>query len=524
MLLRELASDDGPGKTFEGKDNYLRRVSLRSSVMADIAEDLVQHSVEQERTCPRHSPQIHDFCSSMNLIGLIKATALAFRTDSSLFLAFMDWCHDSTPSVRVSCTMVSEDPNSVDMVTIITAAAGGQVYPISSVARLEEPPSVVNTFDIRICLLASDNPWETFLNLPSRWVSGVAELVQTQFDIISDEVEYRRRCLSCLRKLARQFGVLPPSFLVNDISCHDDRPITGGGYADIWKGRQAGREVCVKVIRMFTSEDLREEIFKDFSHEAIIWKQLHHPNILPFLGVNVELYYPSFSLVSPWMLNGDVITFLARDANRRKRGHAELTPLSALKDVSEGLKYLHSLTPQIVHADIKGANVLVKDDLTCCLADFGISLVTESQEAAHSISIPHRGSVRWLCPEAISPSIYQNPRLTARDIYAFGCLIVEIYTGRPPFSEIKLDITVGLQVLAGVRPGRPDALVDRDGVWNLATACWAPNPEERPEIAQICAQLQEEHRVKIPKDVLQYSVSGRSAVCVNIQICKFFCI
>ncbi|KIK53364.1 hypothetical protein GYMLUDRAFT_179072, partial [Collybiopsis luxurians FD-317 M1] len=101
------------------------------------------------------------------------------------------------------------------------------------------------------------------------------------------------------------------SLMVRDIKRTGQNPVAGGGFADIWHGRLNEKPVCVKVLRLTIEQDekARDEIRK----VALVWRQLHHPNILPLLGVNADLFHPSFCLISPWMENRDVITFLKRN-------------------------------------------------------------------------------------------------------------------------------------------------------------------------------------------------------------------
>ncbi|PBK89470.1 kinase-like protein, partial [Armillaria gallica] len=124
-------------------------------------------------------------------------------------------------------------------------------------------------------------------------------------------------------------------------------------------------------------------------------------------------------------------------------------------------------------------NILVTDDLCCCLADFGLSLFAESQ-ILNSSSRMSKGSIRWLAPEYIDPDVViDQAYITARDIYAYGCTVVEIYTGRPPFSDIKNEASIILAVIAGKRPLRPQHLL-QDGLWSLVTTCLTASPSERP--------------------------------------------
>ncbi|KAJ7878116.1 kinase-like domain-containing protein, partial [Mycena olivaceomarginata] len=72
------------------------------------------------------------------------------------------------------------------------------------------------------------------------------------------------------------------------------------------------------------------------------------------------------------------------------------------------------------------ANILVKDDGVCCLADFGIAVFAEmhvSWTISSTSSI--RGAVRWLAPELLDPEHKPKPS-TTRDVYSLGCTIYEV--------------------------------------------------------------------------------------------------
>ncbi|KAE9408796.1 kinase-like protein, partial [Gymnopus androsaceus JB14] len=150
--------------------------------------------------------------------------------------------------------------------------------------------------------------------------------------------------------------------------------------------------------------------------------------------------------------------------------------------IATGLAYLHGLEPPVVHGDIKGANILIADDARCCLADFGLS---QSFNPTHSTTI--QGSLRWLAPEFINPTSQLQPvagSLTSRDIYAFGCTVVELLTGVPPFSQHKMDIHVAIDVLNGVRPTLPVDLMGNEGISKilcpLLDSCWSEQIARRP--------------------------------------------
>ncbi|PBL04527.1 kinase-like protein, partial [Armillaria gallica] len=175
-----------------------------------------------------------------------------------------------------------------------------------------------------------------------------------------------------------------------------------------------------------------------FCREALIWRNLKHLNVLPFLGVSMELFVLSFCLISPWMENGNIMSFLATNP-----GHDRLV---SIKEVASRMEYLHSLDPPIVHADIRGANILVTDDYHCCLADFGLALAVETQ-APRSSALVLSGSLRWLMPEVLGIQLFDPKYIAARDVYAFGCMVIKIYSGKPLFSHLQTDAAIIYEIL-----------------------------------------------------------------------------
>ncbi|KAF9065338.1 kinase-like domain-containing protein [Rhodocollybia butyracea] len=309
--------------------------------------------------------------------------------------------------------------------------------------------------------------------------SEAMELLQTELDRAratndSQFGKRRKRCLKLMRRLNRQYGVLPPSMILDGLVCESKRAVKGGGFADVYMGRCDNRRVCIKVLRYFQEGSERETLLRALSKEVLLWRQLNHPNILPFLGVNTEMFSPTFCIISPWMFNGDIISYT------QKHPLDFDTKLKHAAQVADGLVYLHGLDPPVAHGDIKGANILVSDDRrSCCLADFGLSVLdTQSMNPTKTAST--QGSLRWLAPEFINPPDYIAAgagMLLPRDIYAFGCTVVEILTGTPPFSNVSQDITVAMKVLEGERPSLPIEIIPRESVFksmnSMLEQCWS---------------------------------------------------
>jgi serine/threonine protein kinase len=232
---------------------------------------------------------------------------------------------------------------------------------------------------------------------------------------------------------------------------------------------------------------VRENIRKQFCNEAVLWRQLKHPNILPLLGVNIKLFDPSFCLITPWMGNGDIISYSKQNTTHNRH--------TALLEIAAGLSYLHSRNPPITHGDIRGANILVTDDAHCCLADFGLAIITVGSQSLSTATTGNmKGSLRWMAPELIhvdgqaEEASLNNP---SRDIYAFGCTVIEILTLQYPFHNIKTDYGVLASLMSGARPDRPQNAWCTNAIWDLTSRCWAQHASARPKAHEVYISLEQ---------------------------------
>ncbi|KAJ7289148.1 kinase-like domain-containing protein, partial [Mycena rebaudengoi] len=339
--------------------------------------------------------------------------------------------------------------------------------------------SVERTSSTLLLLLRDPESYKKFLSYRGADAQHLLDHLQDLLDLDSFVVA-KPLIFKALLRLSRASGLHPRCFALSGLQ-KDSQQVTGGAFGDIWKGLVHGQCVSIKIMRVFQDSDV-EAVQKEFSREALIWRQLCHPNVLPFFG----LYYLEnrLCLVSPWMENGNIMKFL-KSTNPSNEGR-----LSLILDVALGLQYLHG--KHVVHGDLKGLNILLTPSGRACIADFGVSSVanTITVQFTHSTANVKGGTARYQAPELFQESSAGNH--FGSDVYAFACVCYEIMTGKVPFHQLPNDMAVIMKVAQGIRPLRPlscSGTTALDSLWELMQTCWDGKTEMRPEAPQIVQRL-----------------------------------
>ncbi|KAJ6457349.1 kinase-like domain-containing protein [Mycena sanguinolenta] len=324
-----------------------------------------------------------------------------------------------------------------------------------------------------ISIFTSQSLEEAVLRLEGDSAQCFLDVVQNTLDkgflLAQDDGRMARRII---RKLVCNSDKLPSALFISGVTGKEDHPTFGGGFADIYRASYNNCVVALKymrVVQYMRGSDLRDVRLK-FCREALVWKELCHPHILSFLGIEGDSFPSPLCLVSPWMEHGTVLNYL------KQHGHRDVDKL--LYEIAQGLQYLHSRG--IVHGDLRGANILINEDWSACLADFGLSIFSD----ATSLMTTNRGgSAYWMAPELLDPDRFgmSFARTPASDVYAFGCVCLELYTGRPPFSGVLSEPGALLKVINGERPPRPSSSpAMSDVLWSYVSTYWAQDPTTRP--------------------------------------------
>ncbi|KAF8211566.1 kinase-like domain-containing protein [Mycena galopus ATCC 62051] len=318
-------------------------------------------------------------------------------------------------------------------------------------------------------ILSDRATYRQFLNCRGDVAQQLLDLLQDLLDS-SHGLASEALLSKALLRLSGECGLHPTCFTLNGLE-KIGQQVAGGGFGDIWKGWVGGQTVAVKSLRQFTDDDVTASL-KKLGREALIWRQLSHPNLLPFFGL--YMLDSRLCLVSPWMDNGDLKHFLSKAPSGVDR-------VSLIVDVAMGLDYLHS--KHIVHGDLKTPNILVTPSRRACITDFGLSSIVDdlSMKMTFSSRSGRPGTVRYQAPELLKN---ECPNHFGSDVYAFACIL----TGKLPFFEILNEARVIYKVtVEGARPSRVEAISLE--LWLLLSDSWHENVNQRPEAATILLRL-----------------------------------
>jgi serine/threonine-protein kinase len=246
-----------------------------------------------------------------------------------------------------------------------------------------------------------------------------------------------------------------------------------GGMGRVYRAHDtAGTTAALKIVKADLAQDA---VFRRrFDREARIAQRVLHPHVVPVIESGEQDGIPYLAQV--FIGGGSLEQKITKDTVLTLDETVRICSA-----VASGLDALHA--EGLIHRDVKPANILLGDDGTPFIADFGLAkdrggtVLTKAGQAL--------GSMDYMSPEQI-----RGEEVTAQsDVYALGCVMFECMSGKPPFADRQ-----GMRILwAHLQEDPPDPLENRPEV--PADVSWAitralqKEPEQRPPTATAYAGM-----------------------------------
>uniref|UniRef100_A0A803VA73 Tyrosine-protein kinase Mer n=1 Tax=Ficedula albicollis TaxID=59894 RepID=A0A803VA73_FICAL len=260
-----------------------------------------------------------------------------------------------------------------------------------------------------------------------------------------------------------------------------------GEFGSVMEGRLSQPEgppqkVAVKTMKL---DNFSQREIEEFLSEAACMKDFDHPNVIKLLGVCIELsslQVPKPMVILPFMKYGDLHSFLLRS---RLEMAPQFVPLQTLVkfmvDIALGMEYLSSRN--FLHRDLAARNCMLRDDMTVCVADFGLSKKIYSGDYYRQGRIA-KMPVKWIALESLADRVYT----TKSDVWAFGVTMWEIATrGMTPYPGVQ-NHEIYEYLFHGQRLKKPEDCLDE--LYEIMSDCWRADPATRPTFSQLKAQLE----------------------------------
>ncbi|XP_074295598.1 leucine-rich repeat receptor protein kinase HPCA1 [Silene latifolia] len=266
--------------------------------------------------------------------------------------------------------------------------------------------------------------------------------------------------------------------------------IGSGGYGKVYKGVVAnGQQVAVKRAQQGSMQGGME-----FKTEIEMLSRVHHKNLVGLLGFCFE--QGEQMLVYEFMPNGSL-----RDSLSGKSGILLdwKRRLRAALGAARGLAYLHDhANPPIIHRDVKSTNILLDENMTAKVSDFGLCKLVSDGAKGH-VSTQVKGTMGYLDPE-----YYMTQQLTEKsDVYSFGVLMLELLTAKQPIvkgkyivREVKIKMDENNDELCGLKDMIDPVLksiphlVGFKRFVELAMQCVEENASDRPTMNEVVKELE----------------------------------
>uniref|UniRef100_A0A0D9W8X9 Protein kinase domain-containing protein n=1 Tax=Leersia perrieri TaxID=77586 RepID=A0A0D9W8X9_9ORYZ len=304
----------------------------------------------------------------------------------------------------------------------------------------------------------------------------------------------------------------------------EDRIVGRGGYGTVYKGILSDQTiVAIKKSKLVDQSQMEQ-----FINELIVLSQIDHKNVVKILGCCLETEVPL--LVYEFISNGALFHHLH---------NTNLVPISwehrlrIAAETASALANLHlARKVPIIHRDVKSANILIDENYTAKVSDFGASRLVPSNQTHVTTLV--QGTLGYLDPEYF----YTSQLTDKSDVYSFGVVLVELLTRQKPISYHRQEegINLASHFTSLAEQNRLQEIVDSivvkeagmrhvNVVSQLILKCLKLKGEERPGMVEVAIELEALRRLmkqhlslKSEKALRELMEQQSGADCKDLQL------
>lgn len=203
------------------------------------------------------------------------------------------------------------------------------------------------------------------------------------------------------------------------------RPISTGSFGEVFLAKYKDAQVSVKRCILQSGGSMTKEQLHNLEREINTYRTLDHPLIVRYIGCVLE--HPNLAVVTEYVPNGNVFDLLYM---RRVDLPADIR-LKIARQVTLAINYMHSHNPIVIHRDLKTQNLVLDEDFSVRVCDFGKTQMMVSGEAL-PLHQDNGGSPRYMAPECFQPGSFITEKV---DIWSLGCCLVEVLGGPLPYED-----------------------------------------------------------------------------------------
>lgn len=273
---------------------------------------------------------------------------------------------------------------------------------------------------------------------------------------------------------------------------HESRVLGQGGYGTVYKGIFPDSN---KVVAIKKSKICDQSQIEQFINEVLVLSQINHRNVVKLLGCCLETEVPL--LVYEFITNGTLSDHLHDKLSASSTLPWEMR-LKVGAETAGALAYLHLATSMpIIHRDVKTTNILLDNNYTTKVSDFGASRLVPLDQTQLTTLV--QGTLGYLDPE-----YFHSSQLTEKsDVYSFGVVLAELLTGKQAlaFDRPEKERNLAMYFVSSMKEDRLLEILDghmvNEGnirqikqVAELAKRCLRVRGEERPNMKEVAMELE----------------------------------